>query len=290
MGETALTKQSVKENSASLFSDEAALMNAEEWLVQIDYAANKPSSMQEKAKNNLAEVKGLLRNLLPEVAGIRIDPPDSNRPQPNVKVETPYVWVPVQSLSIGYRTMIAWMVDLARRMYERYPDSLRPLAEPAIVLIDEIDLHLHPQWQRNLMSYLGKYFENTQFIVTAHSPLVVQAAANANLVLLKKKEKQNYVEIINEVTKIRGWRVDQILTSDLFGLPSARPPELDDLLEQRRKILEKPTLTEDDEKELAQLQAQIGELAGGETKEDIEAIDIIHRAAKVLKELEQTIK
>ena len=54
--------------------------------------------------------------------------------------------------------MIAWVVDFTSRMVERYPDSLDPLAEPAVVLVDEIDLHLHPKWQRELIGFLSERF------------------------------------------------------------------------------------------------------------------------------------
>ena len=79
------------------------------------------------------------------------------------------------------------MVDLAVRMFRRYPNSFDPLSEHAIVLVDEIDLHLYPRWQRTIMSFLSDRFPNTQFIVTAHSPLVVQAAKDANIVLLRRE-------------------------------------------------------------------------------------------------------
>jgi predicted ATP-binding protein involved in virulence len=70
--------------------------------------------------------------------------------------------------------MIAWTVDLASRLFASYPESQNPLAEPAVVLVDEVDLHLHPKWQRELRSHLTERFPGTQFVVTAHSPLVVQ--------------------------------------------------------------------------------------------------------------------
>jgi tetratricopeptide (TPR) repeat protein/energy-coupling factor transporter ATP-binding protein EcfA2 len=289
MENSALTKQPQAENSASLFSDDVALLNAEEWLLQMDYAAAKSSTIKNTARKNFDDVKNLLIQLLPDVQDIRIDPPEPDRPQAGVSFKTPYGWVPVQSLSVGYRTMIAWMVDLARRMFARYPDALRPIAEPAIVLIDEIDLHLHPQWQRTLMSYLGGFFENTQFIVTAHSPLVVQAASNANIVLLRQQEGKDSVEVVNDRKVIRGWRVDQVLTSGLFGLPSARPAELDELLGRRQQILSKAVLSDEDEKELDGLNAQLGELSGGETVEDMEAMEVINRAASVLKKLEESL-
>src|SRR5206468_2266596 len=138
----------------------------------------------------------------------------------------------------GYRTLIAWMVDFASRLVERYPDSANPLAAPAVALVDEIDLHLHPLWQRQLMRYLTECFSNTQFIVTAHSPLIVQAAAeDANIALLRRED--DHVVIDNDVERIRGWRIDQLLTSDLFGLPSARPPQFDALLERHKELMTK---------------------------------------------------
>nr|WP_239015299.1 AAA family ATPase [Archangium violaceum] len=151
----------------------------------------------------------------------------------------------MRNLSLGYRTLIAWMVDLASRLFERYPESPNPLAEPAVVLVDEIDLHLHPTWQRQLIGYLTERFPNTQFIVTAHSPLVVQSATDANIVVLKREG--DHVVIDNDVESIRGWRVDQLLTSDLFGLETARPPQLEDFLKARTALLSKPRLTKKDE-------------------------------------------
>ena len=155
--------------------------------------------------------------------------------------KTPYGWVPLRQLGYGYRTMIAWVVDFASRMVERYPDSPDPLAEPAVVLVDEIDLHLHPKWQRELIGFLTERFPNTQFIVTAHSPLIVQAATDANIALLKREG--DHVVIENNPETIRGWRIDQILTSDLFGLETARPPDMEKLLLRRKELLTKPRLT-----------------------------------------------
>ncbi len=201
--------------------------------------------------------------------------------KPRVVVETPYGWVRIHDLSLGYRALIAWVVDLAYRLFERYPDSPNPLAEPAIVLVDEIDLHLHPRWQRTIMSYLTERFPNTQFIVTAHSPLIVQAATDANIVLLRREG--DHVVIDNDVEAIRGWRIDQVLTSDLFGLETARPPEYDEAMAERNRILGKSRLTKKDEQRLKELDARIGDLPTGETPQDMEAMDVIRRAAEVLK-------
>lgn len=283
MGNTSLSDKTDETSFASLFSDEVELLNAEEWLLQADYAAyaTKSGTARKRAGQRRDEIKEVLITLLPDVEDIRFAQLTEKQQKPGVEVKTPYGWVSIRDLSLGYRTLIAWMVDFASRMFDRYPDSKNPLAEPAVVLVDEIDLHLHPKWQRTLMSYLSERFPNTQFIATAHSPLVVQAATDANIVLLRRVG--DHVVIENDVKKIHGWRVDQILTSDLFGLESARPPELDDLMAERTKLLSKSRLTKKDRARLDQLEEEIGSLPTGETPEDIEAMDIIRRAAARLK-------
>lgn len=281
MGAPSLTDVGGSDGTASLFSDDAPLINAEEWLLQSDYAALTESPLQERARKRRDDVVDVLIQLLPDISKIRFVRPTVERMNPGVEVKTPYGWVSISGLSLGYRTLIAWIVDLAYRMFQRYPDSANPLAEPAVVLVDEIDLHLHPKWQRTLISYLTERFPNTQFIVTAHSPLIVQAASDANIVLLRREG--DHVIIDNDVEAIRGWRIDQVLTSDLFGLETARPPEFEDLLKERNKILGKSKLTKTDERRLKQLDASIGNLPAGETPEDAKAMEIIRRAAEVLK-------
>ena len=93
-------------------------------------------------------------------------------PKARAEFQTPYGWVPLRpALATAIGALITWVADLANRMAERYPRCPEPSAEPAVVLVDEIDLHLHPKWQRKLMSFLTDRFPNTQFIATAHGPL-----------------------------------------------------------------------------------------------------------------------
>jgi predicted ATP-binding protein involved in virulence len=179
--------------------------------------------------------------------------------------------------------MIAWTVDLASRFFALYPQSPNPLAEPAVVLVDEVDLHLHPKWQRELRSHLVERFPGTQFVVTAHSPLVVQASENENIVVLRRQG--DHVIIDNDVETVHGWRVDQVLTSDLFGLKTARPPQYDELIARRNAILDKRSPDAQDRVALDRLQARIAELPSGERPEDLKAMEIIQRAAAKLQGL-----
>jgi hypothetical protein len=273
LGPTSLSQRETDDPAMSLFSDSAFLRNAEEWLLQLDYSASKTSPIQDRQKARREQVQRLLCDILPEVEATRFSDPSEAQPTPQVEFETPYGWVHLRQLGYGYQTLIAWMVDFASRMVERYPDSADPLAEPAVVLVDEIDLHLHPRWQRDLIAHLTRHFPNTQFIATAHSPLVVQAASDANLAVLRREGDRAVID--NDVQAVRGWRIDQIYTSDLFGLQSARPPELDEPLRRRKEILSKPELTEEDKRELAALEAQIGSLPLGETAEHAETMRLI---------------
>lgn len=285
MGTASLSETQTSDTTASLFDDNETLINAEEWLLQADYAAKSlEGAEQKRAEQRRERIKEVLIRLLPDVTDLRFAPTQTQPIRTTVQAKTPYGWVSIKDMSLGYRTLMTWMVDFASRLFERYPDSPDPLAEPAIVLVDEIDLHLHPRWQRTLMQFLSDLFPNTQFIATAHSPLIVQAATDANVVLLRREG--DHVVIDNDIQAVKGWRVDQVLTSDLFGLESARPPQLDAALKERTRLLSKARLTAKDKAQLRELEAQIGSLPTGETPQDMEAMDIIRRAAELLNEQE----
>jgi len=276
IGMTALSEARDNDPRATLFDENCALLNAEEWLLKADYAAAKSSDP--KADERLRRIKEILVRLLPDVDDLRIEP--SGVQTPTVEAHTPYGWVMMRALSSGYRSVVAWMVDLASRMFDRYPDSADPLAEPAVVLVDQIDAFLHPKWQRDLVQNLTAIFRNTQFIVTAHSPLIVQAATEAKIVLLRREGDHTVID--NRVESVKGWRLDQIVASDLFENLGTRDPKTEELLAQRKSILTKPRLSAEDKSALQRLEEQIGPLPFGESAEQARAVKIIERAAKKL--------
>jgi energy-coupling factor transporter ATP-binding protein EcfA2 len=269
---------------ASLFSTATELYDAEEILLRLDYLAVRRRGSN---KQRLDKVKEVLAAVLPHVENAKaIDiegPKVPGKPEEpsGVRFVTPYGVVPLSGLSLGYQTTIAWITDLAIRLYDRYPDSPDPLAEPAIVLIDEIDLHLHPHWQRRLIEDLTPHFPKVQFIATAHSPLMVQATTAANLAVLQQKDGQVVIE--NEPYFVKNWRVDQILTSDLFGLASARNPCIEGLITERNNLLDKLKRTPKEEKRLRELEHELDNMPIAERREDQEAMDFIRHAAALLK-------
>jgi len=266
-----------------LFSDNARLIHAEEWHLQRDYAANNPRNSKRdraRAANARDRVASLLTKVLPDVTAVEPVTADPVKGVTHLMARTPYGMRRIAELGFGYQTTLAWVVDLAARLTAAYPESDDPLGEPAVVLLDEIDLHLHPRWQRALLAELAARFPNVQFVATSHSPLIVQAAPDANVAVLRREGDR--VVIDQTLPSVHHWRVDQILTSDLFGLPSARDPSLDVPIARRDALLEKPALDADDERELARLRAQIGEAPGGETPWEMQAMEVIRQAARAL--------
>lgn len=263
---------------ANLFSETGELFDASEQLLYQDYSALKEGPNGKEAIL-LQKIKSLLVDILPGV-----DNPDNIKMYAKerlVKIKTQDGEVPLNSLSLGYKTMVAWSVDLALKMLARNPDSENPLDEPAVVIIDEIDLHLHPKWQRSIQDKLMSTFKNTQFICTAHSPFMAQSSENENLCVLNRKGNEVFIE--NEPLVVKGWRLGQIVTSELFGLGSDRPPLAEKAIEERRELIDKDNLTPTERKDLKKLNDQIDTLPTAETEND-KLIRQLTEATKLLKE------
>ena len=122
----------------------------------------------------------------------------------------------LSQLSAGYRNMLALVMDFARRLAQANPDMENPLAAEAILMIDELDLHLHPTWQQKIIPDLKKVFPNTQIIATTHSPEVVTTV------------KQNQVKILEDyqikecLSPTRGMKSSDIVRY-VLGLSDLRP-------------------------------------------------------------------
>ena len=282
MGKSNLDNKELADPLASLFSSSIELYDAEERLLDLDYLR----LTDDKHQKRLQRIKQVFAAILPDVSGessIQILGPKTREDfgeAGGVRFTTPYGDVPLSGLSLGYQTTLAWVLDLAIRLNKHYPESENPLAEPAIVLVDEIDLHLHPRWQRQIVADLTQHFPKTQFIVTAHSPLMVQSASDANLVVLQEEDGQ--VKIENHPHFVEGWRADQILTSKLFDVP-ARSPRIQELLDERYSLLIKEERTPSEEQRLQALDEEMDNLPVG-SHEDIEAMEIIRQAAALIKD------
>ncbi len=121
----------------------------------------------------LEALESTVRRFLPNYKWLRVIPDDQNG-KLNMVVDREGITIPVRQLSDGERSVLAMVLDLTRRLAQANPHSPDPAATAsAVVLIDEIDLHLHPKWQRQVVRNLTEAFPKCQFIATTHSPQII---------------------------------------------------------------------------------------------------------------------
>lgn len=131
--------------------------------------------------------------------------------------------VPFSALSDGYKAFIGWVGDLLYHVCMGCPKGMKLVENKGVVLVDEIDLHIHPKWQRTIIPTLASALPKMQFVFTSHSPLVVGTLERANIYhvetnrlgrpVLRRPDEETY-----------GLSADQILRSEIFGLESTRDP------------------------------------------------------------------
>jgi predicted ATP-binding protein involved in virulence len=170
-------------------------------------------------------------------------------------------------LSDGERGLLALAGDLARRLATTYPDSANPLHEAGLVLIDEIELHLHPAWQRIIIQRLTQTFPGCQFIVTTHSPQVL-SNVQPECIHILAVEDDNVV--VKRPERSYGRDSNRIL-EDIMGV-SKRPPEIE------ARILELFRIIHDGELDRAKdLIQNLATEIGIDEPELIRAASTIHR-------------
>lgn len=147
--------------------------------------------------------------------------------------------LPLSLLSDGYRSTISMLAEIATRATFLNPDLGESAVRetPGVILIDEIDMHLHPSWQRRILKDIRRVFPRMQVIATAHAPQVLVGAEKGELQILTRDE-QGALEITQKDVP-PGYDVDQVLTGEWFGLLSTLDPEtlklLDDYTDHLRQ-------------------------------------------------------
>ena len=145
----------------------------------------------------------------------------------------------VNQLSDGEKCTLAMAGDLARRMAVANPHMEDPLHSEAVVLIDEIDLHLHPAWQRTLASTLEETFPNCQFLLSTHSPAILSHLDPNSIWIL---ERANCGIEAKRPSQAYGQTVDRVL-EDIMNVP-ARPAEIQSELANLFLLIEQGNLQE----------------------------------------------
>lgn len=212
---------------ATLFKEDATLGEGEEWVRELQYKRLEDRRHESEVLDNLLM---LVRDDFLH-HGVAID-----------EVNSDGIWLhdgaghrlPLTEMSDGYRAALAMLLDVFRHMVNAYGVSIVKTDEstghqivdrPGVVLIDEVDAHLHPEWQREIGFWLKQHFPRVQFIVTTHSPLVAAAADNGRIYHLPpvgggrpfRLSPLDYGNVI-------AGRADEILLTPAFGLVHTRSP------------------------------------------------------------------
>ena len=151
------------------------------WLeVQESMRSERPA-----AGRALDDCEEAVRRFLPGYANLRLGGEDS----PQLLIDRDSTTIPVQQLSDGERGILSLVLDLTRRLAQANPNFTDPASEAeAVVLIDEIDLHLHPKWQRQIVHNLTKAFPHCQFIATTHSPQIIGEVPHERIQIISDGE------------------------------------------------------------------------------------------------------
>jgi energy-coupling factor transporter ATP-binding protein EcfA2 len=221
-----LMKSKDSERFATLFVESATLSEVDAWLTKLRFEELEKS---ESAARQLALFLDLVGDgFLP--AGYIVDRVDSKglwlRDLRGVQLS----WF---EMADGHRTAVILLADIVRHMIRTYgiegisrrgEDGRIEIVRSGVVLIDEIDAHLHPSWQREIGFWLKRHFPNVQFLVTSHSPIILQAADPNGLFVLPEPGSGEKPRAISreDYQKIIASRPDTILLSPAFGLENTR--------------------------------------------------------------------
>ena len=161
--------------------------------------------------------------------------------------------------------MLALAVDIIAVMFTRWP-ALE--AAEGIVLVDELGAHLHPRWRMRIVTSLREVFPRVQFLVSTHDPLCLSGLKNGEVVVMQR-DARGASRALVDVPPVEGLRVDQLLTSEFFGLYSTIDPSLDRLFDEFYFLKAKPKRTKTDDERLAELEKVLdGKQQLGVTRRD----------------------
>jgi hypothetical protein len=218
---------------SSLFDETIPLADAVDWLIELHLyqLENRPGAGQ------LLELMlaVLSDGLLPDGFEVR-------------RVDSDGLWVnndtgefPLREMSDGYRAVTALVVDIVRQMAGAYPNmkldwhnGIPALPYPGVILIDEIDAHLHVRWQKVIGDWLKSHFPQIQFIVSTHSPYICQSADPGGLILLPGAREDSPPRILDPdlYHRVVYGSGDDAVVSDLFGVETPYSAEAERLRER----------------------------------------------------------
>jgi energy-coupling factor transporter ATP-binding protein EcfA2 len=219
------------ERFVTMFQEAASLAEVDQWLRNLHHKSLEKRTDEREQLRILVEL--LRDDLMPNQ--IVVDRVDSDGLWLRDRNGVQLTW---SAMSDGYRAALALLADILRHLFNAYGlDIVEQSAEgtlvvqrSGVVLIDEIDAHLHPEWQRLIGFWLTRHFPKIQFLVTTHSPIICQAASSNGLFVLPEPGSDDQPRPLSEEERQRiiASRPDTILLTPAFGLQNTRSPAAED--------------------------------------------------------------
>lgn len=206
-------------NTASDAYNGVSASDIKAWFIQRDMWSPHRDYIQDEQLNNLSLAKEVFRVLDSEVSFSRIDINTND-----IMVKTKQGEVYFEYLSSGYKSCVYVLLGIIKEIEFRFKNPCINVGDfSGIILIDEIDVHLHPQWQESLVHALRVLFPKAQIIATTHSPSIIQCAEAHEIIPLEFDENNNVaVKKLNAGEYgFQGWSIEEILT-DVMGMKTIR--------------------------------------------------------------------
>lgn len=259
---------------ATLFNPDASLHSLESWAMDLDYR---------KEGSGLKTVKQALDKFLPGVTFYKID--KENR---QLLFKTQDGIIPLSLLSDGYQNMAGWLADLLYHVTNSFDDYETALKARGLLLLDELELHLHPVWQKELFTFINRLLPNFQIITTTHSPLTAQQAGENELIYLERI-KGNIVANQFEGSP-RKLLLHQLLTSDVFGLSTDESVYVEKLKAEYKQLKSKEKKSEKEEKKLRELKESIELLPKNPMSNSFLTSDMKDQLTEIRKSLKKDLR
>lgn len=162
----------------------------------------------------------------------------------------------LDELSDGYQSMLVLACDVMKTVLALWGS---PSQAEGIVLIDELGAHLHPRWRMRIVGALREILPRIQFVVTTHDPLCLRGLEDGEVAVVRRNDNGKVV-IISDLPSVKGLRVEQLLTSEHFGLGSTEDPEVDALFGEYYRLRAKRRPTAAERTRIGELEQRLGEL------------------------------
>ncbi len=235
---------------ASLFDRQAELNPLENWALKLDDTHD---------GSRLEVVRNVLSDFLSDIVFSHVD-----KEQGRLMFTTPDGVVPLHQLSDGYQNVAAWVGDLLYQITSIFEDYKQPLNARGLLMIDVVDLHLHPIWQRRLLHFLTDRLPRMQLVVTTYSVVTAQQSVPTALHYCIRRSDGLKIEQFDGDP--RNFLLNQLIATEAFGNASDESLSVERDKATYRELHNKETKTPADRKKMDEIADRIGQRPDDDTE------------------------